>query len=156
MRQVTIRIRTAAHDATEVYSKISDFARYAELTDTVREVLVQPPQPDGSIVSEWTVAFRNGLLRWTERDTLDPAAGTIAFTQVRGDFETFEGMWRVESVPGGTQLTFAAAFDLGIPTLADILDPVAEATLRSNILCILEGLLGPIEQLPTELDDVRS
>src|SRR5262249_41153050 len=145
MRRVTIRTRTTAHDAAAAYARISDFARYPELTETVRDVDLQPPQADGSIVSEWTVAFRNGLLRWTERDVLDPAALTITFTQLAGDFETFFGTWRVEPVTDATAITFEAVFDLGIPSLADILDPVAEATLRGNILVILRGLLGEVE-----------
>jgi len=106
---------------------------------------LHPPQADGSIVSEWTVAFRSGLLRWTERDVLDPVALSISFTQLAGDFETFAGTWTVEPVSDGTVVTFEAVFDLGIPSLADILDPVAEATLRSNILVILRGLLGDVE-----------
>lgn len=145
MRRVTIRTLTAAHTAAAVYARISDFARYPELTETVRNVDLHPPQADGSIVSEWTVAFRNGLLRWTERDVLDPVALSISFTQLTGDFETFFGTWTVEPVTGGTAITFEAVFDLGIPSLADILDPVAEATLRSNILVILRGLLEDVE-----------
>jgi ribosome-associated toxin RatA of RatAB toxin-antitoxin module len=145
MRRVTIRTLTAAHDAAGVYARISDFARYPELTETVRDVDLHPPQADGSIVSEWTVAFRSGLLRWTERDVLDPVALSISFTQLAGDFETFCGTWTVEPVAGGTAITFEAVFDLGIPSLAEILDPVAETTLRSNILVILRGLLGDVE-----------
>jgi ribosome-associated toxin RatA of RatAB toxin-antitoxin module len=145
MRRVTIRTLTAAHDAAGVYARISDFARYPELTETVRDVDLHPPQADGSIVSEWTVAFRSGLLRWTERDVLDPVALSISFTQLAGDFETFCGTWTVEPVADGTAITFEAVFDLGIPSLAEILDPVAETTLRSNILVILRGLLGDVE-----------
>src|SRR6266536_659626 len=139
MRRVTIRTLTAAHDAAAVYARISDFARYPELTETVRDVDLHPPQADGSIVSEWTVAFRSGLLRWTERDVLDPVALSISFTQLAGDFETFCGTWTVAPVAGGTAITFEAVFDLGIPSLAEILDPVAETTLRSNILSFCGG-----------------
>jgi ribosome-associated toxin RatA of RatAB toxin-antitoxin module len=146
MRQVTMRFTALDHDAAESYRRITDFARYPELTTAVREVGVHPPDADGSVVSEWTVYFRNGLLRWTERDAFDHATRTITFEQLSGDFETFTGGWAVAENAGGAVITFDATFDLGIPSLADILEPVAEATLRSNILTILRGLLGTVER----------
>ncbi len=148
MRQVTIAVVADGLDAAAAYARISDFARYPELTDAVLAVDLDPGQTDGSsIVSTWTVRFRKGLLCWTERDTLDPAAGTIAFTQMSGDFEVFEGTWRVSTSDGGALVEFTAGFDLGMPTLADILDPVAEAALRDNILLILRGLIGEVREV---------
>ena len=148
MRKVTICVE-ATHEATETYRRISDFGRYPDFTETVREVVVHPADADGSVVSEWTVNFRNGLLCWTERDVLDRERMAITFTQLTGDFETFNGVWTVEPHTEGSRVTFEAEFDLGIPSLAAIVDPVAEATLRSNILLILQGLLG--EVTPVEM-----
>jgi ribosome-associated toxin RatA of RatAB toxin-antitoxin module len=147
VRRVTITTLTTACDAATAYARVSQFARYPDLTETVREVVVHQPGPDGSVVSEWTVRFRNGLLRWTERDVFDHDRMSVSFVQLTGDFETFEGTWLVERAGVGARVTFAAVFDLGIPTLAAILDPVAESTLRSNVLHILRGLLGEIREL---------
>jgi len=143
MRRVIIRV-LAGLAQPDAYARISDFARYEELTSTVRQVNVHAADPDGSVVSDWTVTFRNGLLRWTERDYFEPDRGVIRFTQLTGDFERFEGQWLIEDAPEGTAITFDAVFDLGMPSLADILDPVAEATLRDNVLVILRGLLGEV------------
>jgi len=81
-------------------------------------------------------------MRWRERDTFAPDTLTLTFEQLSGDFQTFEGSWRCEPCEGGTLVVFTACFDLGIPTLAEILDPVAESTLRTNIARILAGLVG--------------
>jgi ribosome-associated toxin RatA of RatAB toxin-antitoxin module len=139
-----------AHDVEPeaAYQRIQDFRRYPDVTETVREVVVHPPGADGTVVSDWTVRFRNGLMRWTERDSFHPEELTVGFTQLRGDFEVFEGTWRCSPAERGTVVTFEAAFDLGIPTLADLLDPVAESTLRTNIELILRGLLGRVSALP--------
>ena len=136
-------------DAAECYRRLSDFARYPELTDAVRSVEVDPPGPDGAVVSRWTVLFRKGLLCWTESDTLDPVARTISFRQISGDFASFDGQWSVHQRPVGSEIVFDAQFDLGIPSLAAILDPVAESTLRANILTIVRGLLGTVEPAMT-------
>ncbi|MEU6551358.1 SRPBCC family protein [Streptomyces sp. NPDC046915] len=151
MRQVTVRMTAHDIDPENAYRRISDFRRYPEFTRTVREVTVHPPRPDGSLVSDWTVSFRNGLMCWTERDAFSPLTRSIAFEQLSGDFETFEGSWTCEAHEDGTAVTFHASFDLGIPTLAEILDPVAESTLRTNIRQILQGLLGTVS--PAEAAD---
>ncbi|GAB7106919.1 aromatase/cyclase [Streptomyces phaeofaciens JCM 4814] len=151
MRQVTVRMTAQGIDPESAYRRISDFRRYPELTRTVREVTVHPPRPDGSVVSDWTVSFRNGLMCWTERDAFSPPTLSITFEQLSGDFETFEGSWSCEAHQDGTAVTFRASFDLGIPTLAEILDPVAESTLRTNIHQILQGLLGTVA--PAEAAD---
>jgi hypothetical protein len=42
----------------------------------------------------------------------------------------------------GTNIEFAAELDVGMPRLADMLDPVVESALRANITSILVGLPG--------------
>ena len=137
MPAVTVRVSTGL-EPDDAFDRIRRFERYPELTTAVQEVALEPAAADGSVLSRWTVHFRNGLLRWTERDSFVPATRTVVFEQVKGDFAVFTGSWRV--LPG--EVVFTAEFDLGIPTLAPILDPVASSALRSNILLILAGLLG--------------
>lgn len=157
MRHVTVRMTAHDVDPETAYQRIRDFRRYPEVTETVREVVVHPPGPDGTVVSDWTVRFRNGLMCWRERDAFHPEALTLGFTQLSGDFEVFEGTWRcAPSAAHGTDVTFEAAFDLGIPTLAELLDPVAESTLRGNIERILTGLLGRVTAAAAPLADTAA
>ncbi|GGT08450.1 MULTISPECIES: aromatase/cyclase [Streptomyces] len=142
MPHVVLHALTDAVEPAEAYRRISDFRRYPEFTDTVREVRVEPPLPDGSTVSDWAVVFRGGLMRWRERDSYAPETHSLAFEQTSGDFQSFSGGWRCEPHGTGTRVVFTADFDLGIPSLAEILDPVAESTLRHLIGEIVKGLLG--------------
>lgn len=157
MPEVRVTARTD-QSATLTYQRIADFAAYPKMTEAVVSVDVGGSDADGAVISEWTVKFRNGLLRWTERDVLDPAELTITFVQLRGDFVTFTGTWLVTpATPGareepGATVDFEAEFDLGIPSLASIIDPVAASTLRSNILLILSGLLGDATEVTTPAD----
>ena len=143
MRTVSLRAIATEVDATTVYDRISDFVSYPELTDTVVSVEVDGADHP-AVVSTWTVKFRRGLMRWTEHDTFDPDAGTIEFEQLSGDFASLRGTWQVTATEHGTEIGFTAEFDLGMPTLADILEPVAESALRDHITVILGGLLGAI------------
>jgi ribosome-associated toxin RatA of RatAB toxin-antitoxin module len=127
--------------ADDVFERICNFERYPELTDAVRSVVVTP-RADGSLASAWEVNFRNGILRWSETDRVDREQRTIEFEQLDGDFEAFTGRWSVEPANGGCVVGFEAAFDLGMPTLAPMLDPIAEGALRENVARILDGLTG--------------
>jgi ribosome-associated toxin RatA of RatAB toxin-antitoxin module len=160
MREVIVQVVVEERTARQAYELICDFRRYPELTDKVNEVVVHPPEADGSLRSDWSVVFRNGLMRWSELDRFVPETLTVEFEQIKGDFEVFRGSWVCEERdPEGssvTVVTFRSDFDLGIPSLAEILDPVAESTLRDNILRILEGLMGRVTPMtPMDLTASR-
>jgi ribosome-associated toxin RatA of RatAB toxin-antitoxin module len=141
MPTVTIDARSTSLGPDEVFRRISDFPRYAEYTEAVREVHID--RTDGDVVtSTWLVNFRNGVLRWTERDRIDAQRRTIDFEQLEGDFAEFTGSWQVQAAGEATALTFSADFDLGMPSLAAMIDPIAEQALRDNMRLILRGLLG--------------
>ncbi|MEC3956860.1 SRPBCC family protein [Nocardia sp. CDC153] len=146
MRTVTLSFVCPGIDPVAAFDRISDFESYPNLTDAVVAVEIQPGEGVG-VVSSWTVKFRKGLLRWTEHDVLDREAGEIEFRQLEGDFEIFDGAWRVRPAQAGSEVVFDARFDLGIPSLAELLDPVAEAALSDNIALILAGLFGEIRQV---------
>ncbi|HEX6471592.1 MAG TPA: SRPBCC family protein [Streptosporangiaceae bacterium] len=135
MRAVQLRVEVpAAPDA--VYDKIGDFGRYPDLVDVVRSVRVAGDD------SDWEVYFRNGILRWSETDLKDRANMRISFAQTDGDFDHFAGHWCVAPLAGGSLVHFEADFDFGIPSLAGILDPIAERTFRETVYRILVGLFG--------------
>ena len=142
MRHVTIEALVPGADATDVFARVADFARYPEFTDAVREVTIRSAV-DGSFISDWAVTFRNGIMRWSEQDTVDPERRVITFSQLDGDFESFEGSWRVDTAGPDVIVWFDAGFDLGMPSLAAVMDPIAEKALVQHIESILTGLVGP-------------
>ncbi|MFP5345518.1 MAG: type II toxin-antitoxin system RatA family toxin [Actinomycetes bacterium] len=142
MRSVNVSVVAPNRDPADAYAVLVDYAAYPRFSPAVRGVDVWTG-PDGAVFSRWVVEFRSGLLRWTERDLFDPEHHVIEFAQVEGDVAAFAGSWRCEPVDDGTRVTFAATVDLGIPSLAEVLDPIAARTLVDNTVAILEGLLGP-------------
>lgn len=151
MRIVSLTVLVADRSAGEAFASIADFASYPAHSAAVRSVVVTEAR--GRQHSTWEVAFRNGLLRWTEEDTLSPDTGTIVFKQTEGDVDQFEGSWEVgPTADGGACVRFAARIDMGIPMLADVLEPIASRTLLDNTMAILHGLFGPGVQLLDQAD----
>jgi ribosome-associated toxin RatA of RatAB toxin-antitoxin module len=150
MRSVCLRLHVPNQSASDVYATLADFERYPELCDAVRSVAII--ERSGSrTVSKWEVTFRAGLLRWTEEDTFDPAALTITFCQLEGDIAVFDGSWECVAASPGTEIVFSARLDMGIPSLADALEPIAARTLTGNIVAIVGGLVGRAELVASEV-----
>ncbi|SCL21484.1 Ribosome association toxin PasT (RatA) of the RatAB toxin-antitoxin module [Micromonospora pallida] len=128
-------------DAKDSFDRLADFAAYPEFTDTVRTVGVTRISPT-EVESTWEVNFRKGILVWAERDEIDPVGRRIGFDQIRGDFAMFTGAWQVVEVGDDVRVEFSSRFDLGIASLASLIDPVACAALRDAVRDILLGLFG--------------
>ena len=141
MPNVTVHATAPATSADDVFATICDFGRYPALTGSVRDVTVTAVEA-GVVDSTWSVDFRSGVLQWSERDHIDSSRRHIRFVQTTGDFDVFAGSWTVEQEGDDTRIGFCADFDLGMPSLAAIIDPIAASTLVENIEVILHGLLG--------------
>src|SRR5690349_21696068 len=133
MRTVLLRLHVPDKPASDVYRTLADFERYPELSDAVQSVVVTEVS-ENHAVSRWEVTFRAGLMRWTEEDTFDPAALSITFRQLEGDAAVFDGSWQCIDVASGSETMFSARLDMGIPSLADALEPIAVRTLIDNIV----------------------
>ncbi len=144
MRTVHLRLYVPHKSANEVYATLADFERYPELSDAVQSVAVTRAS-ENLTVSHWEVTFRAGLLRWTEEDTFDPAALIITFRQLEGDIALFDGTWQCTDAGPGSEIVFSARLDMGIPSLADALEPIAVRTMTDNIIAIVRGLVGRAE-----------
>lgn len=141
MRSVQVIIRVHDVDVTEAFERVSAFSRYPELTEVIRSVTSRQVS-DGEEVSDWDVYFRNGILSWSETDRFDRDALTITFEQVDGDFAEFTGVWRITADGADCLVDFSAAFDFGIPSLAGILDPVAERVFKETIARVVISLFA--------------
>ena len=149
MRTIRLEMRVPERPASDVYRTLTDFPRYPELSSAVRSVVVTEVD-DSTSVSTWEVAFRAGILRWTEEDRFDRDALTITFAQTAGDVAEFDGSWECLDAPGGSVIVFSARLDMGIPSLADALEPIAVRALIDNTLSIVTGLVGPGGVVATE------
>jgi len=150
MRTVRLRLHVPHKAASQVYAALADFERYPELCDAVKNVAVTEVS-ENLIVSAWEVTFRAGLLRWTEQDTFDPGALSITFRQLEGDVAVFDGSWKCVDAAQGSEIVFSARLDMGIPSLADALEPIAVRTLVDNIASIVRGLVGSAELVASDV-----
>lgn len=141
MRRVEFRALVNETDPGSVFDILADYARYAELVDEVHSVQLER-HADGTATSHWEVAFRGGILQWTEENWFQRDRLQMGFQQVEGDFAEFSGSWLINSGAEGVTAHLTIEFDFGIPTLAKMVEPVAERVLIDMTRQILLGLFG--------------
>jgi ribosome-associated toxin RatA of RatAB toxin-antitoxin module len=121
-----------------VWEVVCDFERYQESMEDVIEIRVLDRE-DLESTSSWRVLLNGSELTWTERDYFEPMK-RIRFDQVEGDLEMFRGAWELEAVGGGVRVTLNVEFDLGVPSLSQILDPIGVQAIRVNSRAMLEAI----------------
>ena len=126
----------------ELVKNIEDYPRFMQ---PVKEVTVLSRSGD-VVDAEWEVELKGSLLRWSERETAHPADYRIDFVQIDGDLEKFEGHWDLQAISENvTEVELQVDFEIGIPTLRDMLNPVAEKALRENSITMLRAFAHDLE-----------
>jgi ribosome-associated toxin RatA of RatAB toxin-antitoxin module len=139
MKKLTIT-KTLPFSAEYTYERLSDFSLFEEVCSAVISVEVNSVN-ENETLSNWTVHFHDGEMQWQERDVFNKEKLCIEFEQTEGDAEEFNGSWQVNKL--GTEqceVVFSAEFCMGIPSLADILEPIAEQAISQNINQMLEQM----------------
>jgi ribosome-associated toxin RatA of RatAB toxin-antitoxin module len=125
----------------QVWSTVLDVESYEESMDNVRWVRLVGPSDEHARRAEWSVLLKGSVLEWEEEEQLDHDAHKVVFKQLRGDLEFFDGYWTLEELgPNETRAHFEVEFEIGIPMLAEMLNPVAQRALEENGTEMLRGL----------------
>jgi ribosome-associated toxin RatA of RatAB toxin-antitoxin module len=135
---------TIAAPPKAIWATVIDVESYPESMADVRSVEIVAETGPGTRTAAWSVHLKGSVLEWTEEERLDHDAMRVNFQQVSGDLAEFSGYWNVRSADDGRSsiVTLNVDFDIGIPLLADMLNPVAAAALRENS----EQMLAAFEQ----------
>lgn len=134
---VEISIRAPLHTVWQAVNSIED---YPEFMDNVRAVQVKA-SAEGERVSFWSVLLKGSVLEWTEREWVDHAHHRITFEQVDGDLDKFAGYWKLrEQEPGTVAVQLSVDFEIGIPLLSEMLNPVASRAIADNSVQMLREI----------------
>jgi ribosome-associated toxin RatA of RatAB toxin-antitoxin module len=141
MHKAEIHGRVRGTSPADVFDIIADFERYVEYGQSIRSVRVESSE-DGRVISKWDVDFRGGNMQWTEADTIDKDRMRIDFEQLEGNLRHFTGYWQVTGEGDDAVIQFFGEFELGMPTLASFIEPIAESAIRENLIAVLKGVFG--------------
>ena len=138
MPTVITSVRLGSCTRSEVWPILVDFVGYPAFMADVLAVRIDSHDAD-RLVSTWKVLLNGSELTWTETDRL-VAEQRIEFQQLDGDLEVWHGTWALVDRDDGLHVDLEVTFDLGIPSLAEVLHPIGERAIRANSKQMLEGI----------------
>ncbi|CAN7771578.1 hypothetical protein LJR245_007562 [Rhizobium leguminosarum] len=138
MPTVTTCVAMPNLSQNDVWPVLSDFERYPERMVDVVSVSILERNAE-QMISSWEVLLNGSRFTWTERDTFH-WPNLIIFDQIDGDLEVWRGQWQLAMVQGVLEARLSVEFDLGIPSLAEILNPIGERAIRANSRQMLDAV----------------
>jgi uncharacterized membrane protein len=140
MPVVTTIVCSKAERAT-VWRELLDSESFPQYMEHVQAVRIEDGATDFRRISDWSVLLKGSELQWRELELIDHDKCRIDFEQVEGDLAYFTGYWHVrDAEDGATEVELYVSFDIGIPLLADMLNPVAARALEENSRHMLQRL----------------
>lgn len=128
----------------KVYALAKDVEAFPQFMPDVESVHVAERSDDGQrTVTDWVGVASDFKLkiRWTEEDVWDDAAHTCRFSQVRGDYQTYGGLWTFTTeADGSTKFASAIDYEIEIPLIGPLLKSLVAKLMRDNTQRILEAV----------------
>jgi ribosome-associated toxin RatA of RatAB toxin-antitoxin module len=128
----------------DVYRIAKDVERFPEFMPDVQSIRVLSRSGARATV-EWVGLMQGRKVRWVEEETWDDTAYRSDFRLVEGDFSKFEGSWRFETVPDGTQTSLVLDYEMELPLAGALLSNLLRVLVRKNLESMLAALKGQLE-----------
>jgi ribosome-associated toxin RatA of RatAB toxin-antitoxin module len=140
MTMPIVEVKEIIHrDIRSIWEQICDFESYPEFMEPVLSVEKLDTRGNSDVV-EWQVRLGTSVLKWTALETRFEDRYRVDFVQLDGDFERFCGFWQLSEIASDqTEATLIIEFEIGVPMLRAILDPVAVRALRDNSRLMLRS-----------------
>lgn len=123
------------------WAAVVDVESYPDCMESVDSVEVLARPDARHRTTAWSVRLKGSELRWTEAEVIDDEARRFDFEQVSGDLGKLVGQWSVHPAPqGASRVCLHVEFDIGIPLLAEMLNPVAAEAYEENAAQMLAAL----------------
>lgn len=131
MPQVKIQHGFDGRTRDEIWKIVKEVNLYPTFMDHVLKVTIG--SESGLIrVVDWEVLFNGNELRWKETNVLDEENYQMSYEQIEGDLSILKGCTSVLLDGNSIIVDYKVNFDLGIPALAPLLDPLGEKEIEKN------------------------
>lgn len=139
----------------EAYTIAKDMEQYPQFMENVKEIKVQERLADSTITA-WVTDVDGRILKWREKDIFDDDNLHISYNQIDGDLKKFAGEWLFAKTNTGTEVKLTVDFELGIPMISGLINPLLIKKTRSNCQAMLLGIKEKVEKTKNVGDKIWS
>ena len=122
-----------------IYPILKDMEKYPEFMKDLVSVRVLS-RDNNTTITHWISNVDGRIIEWKEQDVFDDENMHIAYCQLEGDLKKMQGEWILQPFTEGTEIKLTVDFDLGIPMLSGLLNPILKSKVRSNGNNMLEAI----------------
>ena len=138
----TIDVHGDPAEAYGIAKKMEEYPKFMENLDYVKVV----ETGTGYTVTDWMAKLEGKKFKWQEKDIFDDANLTITYKQTAGDLKKFEGQWSFVQQGNITRITLTVDFEMGIPVLAALINPIAKKAIKGNCDGMLQAIKKKVEK----------
>ena len=133
----------------KVYAVARDNRAFPEFMEDVESLEIVEEDGD-RIVSDWVGKIPTfGLkVKWQQEDTWSPAEHTCHFKQVKGDYDTMSGLWKLTEEKNGTRFDSTLDYEYVVPGLGPLVGKVIYGLVVKNMEGVLEAIKKRAESAP--------
>lgn len=132
-------------DPAEAYAIAKKMEEYPKFMENLEHVIVVE-RGAGYTITDWLAKVDGRDFKWQEKDQFDDVNLTITYKQTAGDLKKFEGQWSFVRQGDITRITLTVDFEMGIPVLASLLNPILKKKVKSNSDAMLEAIKKKVEK----------
>ena len=121
----------------KVYAICKDTPSFPEFMKDLKSV-TRVEAEGNRVVSDWVGIIPNFMLKvkWRQEDLWDGEAHICRFSQLKGDYDKFEGTWTFTEEDAGCRLATRLDYEYNVPTLG----PLIKGVIRGIVIKNLESM----------------
>ena len=120
-----------------IYEILQDVESFPSFMKDIKEVKVIERSDENTLIARWQTDIDGTPVEWIEENKFDERSKTINLKMIRGDFEKYEGKWKLFPVKNGTCLSFEAELDWGVPNFEKYIGHILEKKACRSIKSLL-------------------
>jgi len=123
----------------EVYNILRDIEEFPKFMRSVKKIEIMEKDLN-RLVTHWEVDIEGVKLTWREEDLFDDVRMKIRFKMLEGDYKNYEGEWKIDETPKGTEISISVNFDWGIPVFEKFVGDALSRKAKTYLKGMLRSL----------------
>jgi ribosome-associated toxin RatA of RatAB toxin-antitoxin module len=142
-----IEIIAPIKEVFELAQKVEDFPKFMP---DLQKVEVLERRPDGYCRSYWeaiaSVQNIKKVIHWEEEEKWNHDDFTASFSQTKGDYKSYGGLWELTTDAGVTKVKLTVDYDLGLPLIGPLINKLLDKLMKENCDSMLKALKEQAEK----------
>ncbi|MDZ7832045.1 MAG: SRPBCC family protein [Desulfobacterales bacterium] len=132
--------------AYEIMKNVEDYPLYMPSVNAIAVL----DRKESEMTTRWDAEIDGAPICWVQHIRMRNDTREILFEAIEGDFDVFQGRWRVGESEGRISLVLSIEYKLGIPIIEEVLGPILREKIAANSEMMLKAIAGRLTgQQPT-------